>query len=107
MIYASYYISNICVRNEDAYIKELAACFGAVRNFNETKTTNMTAQANASQKQKSCKLTHKSRHTIVAHLLLPQRTKPYKMTELFSGQLLQAVKSQINNSEEKNFWIQI
>ncbi len=26
-----------------------------VRNFKETKTTNMTIQANASQKQKSCK----------------------------------------------------
>jgi len=88
-------------------LKSWQHALATVRNFNETKTTNMTAQANASQKQKSCKLTHKSRHTIVAHLLLPQRTKPYKMTELFSGQLLQAVKSQINNSEEKNFWIQI
>lgn len=29
------------------------------------------------------------------------------MTELFSGQLLQAVKTQINNSEERNFWMQI
>ncbi len=29
------------------------------------------------------------------------------MTELFSGQILQAVKSQINNSEKKNFWMQI
>ena len=29
------------------------------------------------------------------------------MTELFSGQILQAVKSQINNSEERIFWMQI
>ncbi len=29
------------------------------------------------------------------------------MTELFSGQILQAVKSLINNSEERNFWMQI
>lgn len=29
------------------------------------------------------------------------------MTELFSGQILQAVRSLINNSEERNFWMQI
>ena len=29
------------------------------------------------------------------------------MTELFSGQILQAIKTQINNSEKKNLWMQI
>ena len=44
---------------------------------------------------------------VASHLLLPQRTKSYlhSMTEFFSGQFLQSVKNQINNSGQKEFQI--
>ena len=69
-----------------AYLCVVRHAMATVRNFKETKTTNMTIQANASQKQKSCKanthkpthnystfvfaLTHKDRSTFNFHLYL-------------------------------------
>jgi len=47
-----------------------------VRNFKVTKTTNMTTQPTLRKNKRAAKPTHMSRHTIAAHLFLPQRPMP-------------------------------